>query len=153
MEPAIRSSTRVAPDLRRQTRSSSASCSFSSPTTLRRRLPAGRAGWKFPSRSRRLRRDSTGRSAAAKPLLRPAAAGQGVDRTPPGEVWVGLPRACFLTLQRQAEMLRCVEEGAFGDMDEQAEDRLAALESVWYEIIEAVNAGRTTGLLCPECNR
>ena len=49
-------------------------------------------------------------------------------------------------------MLRCVEEGAFGDMDEQAEDRLAALESVWFEIIEAVNAGRTTGLLCPECN-
>jgi len=49
-------------------------------------------------------------------------------------------------------MLRCVEEGAFRDMDEQAEDRLAALESVWFEIIEAVNAGRTTGLLCPECN-
>ena len=49
-------------------------------------------------------------------------------------------------------MLRCVEEGAFRNMDEQAEDRLAALESVWYEIIEAVNAGRTTGLLCPECN-
>jgi len=37
-------------------------------------------------------------------------------------------------------------------MDENAEDRLTALESVWYEIIEAVNAGRTSGLLCPECN-
>jgi transcription elongation factor Elf1 len=37
-------------------------------------------------------------------------------------------------------------------MDEQAEDRLAALESVWYEIIEAVAAGRTSGLICPECN-
>ena len=37
-------------------------------------------------------------------------------------------------------------------MDEHAEDRLAALESVWYEIIEAVNAGRTAGLICPECN-
>ncbi len=37
-------------------------------------------------------------------------------------------------------------------MDEHAEDRLAALESVWYEIIEAVSAGRTTGLICPECN-
>lgn len=37
-------------------------------------------------------------------------------------------------------------------MDEHAEDRLAALESVWYEIIEAVNAGRTGGLLCPECH-
>jgi transcription elongation factor Elf1 len=37
-------------------------------------------------------------------------------------------------------------------MDEQAEDRLTALESVWYEIIEAINAGRTSGLLCPECN-
>jgi hypothetical protein len=49
-------------------------------------------------------------------------------------------------------MLWCVEEGALADMDEQAEDRLAALESVWYEIIEAVNAGRTTGLVCPECN-
>ena len=49
-------------------------------------------------------------------------------------------------------MLRYVAEGALADMDEQAEDRLAALESVWYEIIEAVNAGRTTGLVCPECN-
>ncbi len=37
-------------------------------------------------------------------------------------------------------------------MDEHAEDRLASLESVWYEIIEAVNAGRTQGLICPECN-
>lgn len=37
-------------------------------------------------------------------------------------------------------------------MDENAEDRLAELESVWYEIIEAVNAGRTAGLICPECN-
>jgi hypothetical protein len=37
-------------------------------------------------------------------------------------------------------------------MDEHAEDRLAALESVWYEVIEAVNAGRTSGLTCPECN-
>ena len=37
-------------------------------------------------------------------------------------------------------------------MDEHAEDRLAALESVWYEIVEAVNAGRTAGLICPECN-
>ncbi|HUJ29344.1 MAG TPA: hypothetical protein VLW85_25165 [Myxococcales bacterium] len=37
-------------------------------------------------------------------------------------------------------------------MDEHAEERLAALESVWYEIIEAVNAGRTAGLICPECN-
>ena len=26
-------------------------------------------------------------------------------------------------------------------MDDHAEDRLASLESVWYEIIEAVNAG------------
>ena len=37
-------------------------------------------------------------------------------------------------------------------MDEHAEDRMAALESVWYEIIEAVNAGRTAGLVCPECH-
>ena len=37
-------------------------------------------------------------------------------------------------------------------MDEHAEDRLASLESVWYEIVEAVNAGRTAGLICPECN-
>lgn len=37
-------------------------------------------------------------------------------------------------------------------MDEHAEDRLAALESVWYEVIEAINAGRTAGLICPECN-
>jgi transcription elongation factor Elf1 len=33
-----------------------------------------------------------------------------------------------------------------------AEDRLAELESVWYEVIESVNAGRTSGLVCPECN-
>jgi hypothetical protein len=37
-------------------------------------------------------------------------------------------------------------------MDENAEDRLLALESVWYEIVEAVSAGRTSGLICPECN-
>ena len=37
-------------------------------------------------------------------------------------------------------------------MDEHTEDRLASLESVWYEVIEAVNAGRTSGLVCPECN-
>jgi hypothetical protein len=49
-------------------------------------------------------------------------------------------------------MLRCLEEGALADMDEHAENRLAALESVWYEIIEAVTAGRTSGLICPECN-
>ena len=36
-------------------------------------------------------------------------------------------------------------------MNENAEDRLAELESVWYEVIEAVNAGRTQGLVCPEC--
>jgi len=52
-------------------------------------------------------------------------------------------------------MLKCLgtsSEGDFPGMDEHAEDRLAALESVWYEIIEAVNAGRTAGLICPECN-
>ncbi|HYS09713.1 MAG TPA: hypothetical protein VEP66_13260 [Myxococcales bacterium] len=38
------------------------------------------------------------------------------------------------------------------EMDEHAEERLLALESVWYEIIEAVTAGRTSGLVCPECN-
>jgi hypothetical protein len=37
-------------------------------------------------------------------------------------------------------------------MGDNVEDRLAALESVWYDVIEAVNAGRTAGLLCPECN-
>jgi hypothetical protein len=42
--------------------------------------------------------------------------------------------------------------GALAEMDEHAEQRLAALESVWYEIVEAVNAGRTSGLICPECN-
>jgi hypothetical protein len=50
-------------------------------------------------------------------------------------------------------MLRCVERrGAVAEMDEHAEERLLALESVWYEIIEAVTAGRTNGLVCPECN-
>jgi len=42
--------------------------------------------------------------------------------------------------------------GALTEMDEHAEQRVAALESVWYEIIEAVSAGRTSGLICPECN-
>ena len=37
-------------------------------------------------------------------------------------------------------------------MADRAEDRLAELESVWYEVVEAVNAGRTSGLTCPECN-
>ena len=37
-------------------------------------------------------------------------------------------------------------------MSDNAEDRLASLESVWYDVIESVNAGRTAGLLCPECN-
>lgn len=34
---------------------------------------------------------------------------------------------------------------------ESGDDRLAALESVWYEVVEAVSAGRTSGLVCPEC--
>jgi hypothetical protein len=34
----------------------------------------------------------------------------------------------------------------------EAENQMAELESVWYEVIEAVNAGRTNGLVCPECN-
>ena len=37
-------------------------------------------------------------------------------------------------------------------MGDNVEDRLAALESVWYDVIESVNAGRTAGLICPECN-
>ncbi len=37
-------------------------------------------------------------------------------------------------------------------MGDHAEDRIAALESVWYDVIEAVNAGRTAGLKCPECS-
>ncbi|MBS2022131.1 MAG: hypothetical protein JST92_06945 [Deltaproteobacteria bacterium] len=36
-------------------------------------------------------------------------------------------------------------------MNDNAEDKLAALESVWYDVIDAVNAGRTNGLICPEC--
>ncbi|HEX4382491.1 MAG TPA: hypothetical protein VH083_06070 [Myxococcales bacterium] len=37
-------------------------------------------------------------------------------------------------------------------MDDDADNRVAELESVWYEIIEAVTAGRTNGLICPECH-
>ena len=37
-------------------------------------------------------------------------------------------------------------------MVDNVEDRLAALESVWYDVIESVNAGRTAGLICPECS-
>ena len=35
---------------------------------------------------------------------------------------------------------------------EGTEDRLSELESLWYEVIEAVAAGRTQGLVCPECH-
>jgi hypothetical protein len=34
---------------------------------------------------------------------------------------------------------------------DESEARAAALESLWYEVLEAVQAGRTSGLLCPEC--
>jgi hypothetical protein len=36
---------------------------------------------------------------------------------------------------------------------EGAEDRVSALESLWYEVVEAVAQGRTQGLVCPECHR
>ena len=36
-------------------------------------------------------------------------------------------------------------------MPESPEDRLGELESLWYEVVEAVTAGRTQGLVCPEC--
>src|SRR6266581_1253802 len=62
------------------------------------------------------------------------------------------PESLFSQSASKLKMSRHVEKGGRSDMDEHAEDRLAALESVWYEIIEAVNAGRTAGLICPECN-
>ena len=34
----------------------------------------------------------------------------------------------------------------------QEDDAQAALESVWYEVIEAVMSGRANQLTCPECN-
>ena len=37
-------------------------------------------------------------------------------------------------------------------MVEGTEDRLSELESLWYEVVEAVAAGRTQGLVCPECH-
>jgi len=37
-------------------------------------------------------------------------------------------------------------------MTDNAEDRLSELESLWYEVVEAVTAGRTQGLACPECH-
>ena len=49
-------------------------------------------------------------------------------------------------------MSRHVWNEAEAPMDDDADNRLAALESVWYEIIESVTAGRTNGLICPECN-
>jgi hypothetical protein len=36
-------------------------------------------------------------------------------------------------------------------MPESTEDRLGELESLWYEVVDAVAAGRTQGLVCPEC--
>ena len=33
------------------------------------------------------------------------------------------------------------------------EESLAAIESAWYEIIDAVMAGRATQLVCPECQK
>ena len=37
-------------------------------------------------------------------------------------------------------------------MSDSAEDRLGELESLWYDVIEAVQAGRTQDLECPECH-
>ena len=34
---------------------------------------------------------------------------------------------------------------------ERDEEALAALESVWYEVLDAVMSGRTSQLTCPEC--
>lgn len=34
----------------------------------------------------------------------------------------------------------------------QNEEALAALESAWYEVIDAVMTGRTAQLPCPECH-
>ncbi len=34
---------------------------------------------------------------------------------------------------------------------ERDEDQLAALESVWYEVIDAVMSGRGAQVPCPEC--
>jgi transcription elongation factor Elf1 len=31
------------------------------------------------------------------------------------------------------------------------DDPMAALESLWYEVIDAAKNGRTAGLACPEC--
>ncbi len=36
-------------------------------------------------------------------------------------------------------------------MGDNPEDQAAEMESVWYQVVEAVNAGRTSGLVCPEC--
>jgi len=36
-------------------------------------------------------------------------------------------------------------------MTDSAEDRLSELESLWYDVVAAVTAGRTQGLVCPEC--
>jgi hypothetical protein len=35
---------------------------------------------------------------------------------------------------------------------ERDEEALAALESVWYEVLDAVQAGRAAQLACPECH-
>ena len=35
---------------------------------------------------------------------------------------------------------------------ERDEEALAALESVWYEVLDAVMSGRTSQLACPECH-
>lgn len=35
---------------------------------------------------------------------------------------------------------------------ERDEEALAALESVWYEVLDAVLAGRASQLTCPECH-
>lgn len=37
-------------------------------------------------------------------------------------------------------------------MPESPEDHLSELESLWYEVVEAIAAGRTQGLVCPECH-
>lgn len=37
-------------------------------------------------------------------------------------------------------------------VDNRDEEAVAALESVWYEVFDAVMTGRTSELNCPECH-
>src|SRR5438874_912958 len=90
-------------------------------------------------RSIRSWRRRSRRTAPARPQRKQPAAPDGATRMLSPEESQAASREAMAKLQ-----------GARA-MPDSAEDRLSELESLWYEVVEAVCAGRTQGLVCPEC--